>query len=95
MPEKMKAIPKAMKPQSTIELMCTAIASEGLVAGRKARSTQGSRTSISSTGMPVNTRAKSAPLSAICSTRSILPAPTFWAAIDDTEAPSAMAGICT
>jgi len=35
-PEKMKAIPKAMKPQSTIELMCTAIASDGLVAGRKA-----------------------------------------------------------
>jgi len=41
-PEKMNAIPKKMKPQSTIELMCTAIGSDGLDPGRKARSTQGS-----------------------------------------------------
>jgi hypothetical protein len=35
------------------------------------------------------------PAKATFSTRSILPAPTFWAAIDDTAAPMAMAGICT
>ena len=42
MPEKMKATPNGMKPQSTMELMCTAIGSEGLAPFRKACSTQGS-----------------------------------------------------
>jgi hypothetical protein len=42
MPEKTKARLNGMKPQSTMELMWMAIGSEGLVAGRKACSTQGS-----------------------------------------------------
>ena len=46
-------------------------------------------------GTPVNTAAYIAPIQATFSTRSIFPAPTFWAAMDETAAPSAIAGICT
>ena len=84
-----------MKPHSTIELMCTAIGSDGLPPGRKALSTQGSAKKISTIGMAVKTTANSAPLRATSSTRSIRSAPMFCAAIDDTAAPSAMAGIWT
>ncbi len=41
------------------------------------------------------TMANSTPVRATASTRSMRPAPTFWAAMEDTAAPSAMAGICT
>ena len=41
MPDRMKLMPKGMKPHSTKKLMCWAIAMEGLPSGRKRRGAKG------------------------------------------------------
>ena len=81
--------------QQAIEgrLQLAQFGSDGLPAGRKAPSTHGSARKMISTGTRPPIKAKTSPLRAISSTRSMRPAPTFCAAIDETDAPSAMAGI--
>ena len=88
-------MPNSTNDQATTALMWRAMPTAPDSPGRKMPSDPRSNHSSAPTSRPVIAKLKATPVRVIAATRSQRPAPMFCAAIDDTLAPSASAGIWT